>query len=195
MRPVFRGLWQSIASFVNQWTTLVAVACAAFAIMQELSQRAILPTWAWWSAALVLMSSSGVKARWDFLREQDKQRVRQPDRELSSVVEDILGIQDPEALGASTRVSQLFTEMREKASTGLISVWGRKNAKPTHLSFHPLEPVPQSHWSLAHVDFVAFLKDPRCATQDARYPGNSDHYSDLHFDSVEIKSQFARRER
>jgi hypothetical protein len=60
LRQPLINLWQGVIGFVNRATTLVAVACAAFAVMQEVSGRTILPTWMWWSVALVLLLLSGM---------------------------------------------------------------------------------------------------------------------------------------
>lgn len=180
-------LWQSAVGVVNRATTLIAIACIAFAAMQEMSQRTILPTWLWWSAALVLLFLSGTGLQWQLMKEQHRNAATQPDRTLSEVIDQILGTQDPDSLGASTRLSQLFARIRETASLGLISVWGRKNAKPHHLDFYPLERIPASHWSGAQIDFLAYARDPQCATSDARHPGCVDHYADLHFNSAQIR--------
>jgi hypothetical protein len=136
-----------VIGVVNRATTLIAIACAAFAVMQEVSGRTSLPTWMWWSAALVLLLPSGIGLQWQLMKERAKAVLPQPDRALSDIVGQILGTQDPESLGASTRLSQLFGRIREAASLGLISVCGRKNAKPHHLDFHPLERIPEAHWS------------------------------------------------
>jgi len=186
LRQRLSNLWQTLTGVVNRATTLIAVACAAFAGMQEVSGRAILPTWMWWSAALLLLLLSGIGLQWQLMKPQAKAKVPEPDRTLSDIIGQILGTQDPESFGASTRLSQLFGRIREAASLGLISVWGRKNAKPHHLDFYPLERIPESHWSSAQIDFVEYVRDQRCPTRDARHPGSPDHYWDLHFNSAQI---------
>lgn len=191
MRRRLVNLWQSVIGVINRATTLIAIACAAFAVMQELSQRTILPTWMWWSAALVLLFLSGLGLQRHLMREQEKRPAVQPDRTLSDIIAEVLGTQDPESFGASTRLSQLFGRIREAASLGLISVWGRKNVKPHHLDFHPLERIPESHWSGAKIDFLEYVRDVRCATSDTRHPGSPDHYSDLHFNSAQIRERIS----
>jgi hypothetical protein len=192
LRDRLVNLSQSVIGVINRAPTLIAIACAAFAVMQEVSGRAILPTWMWWSAALVLVLLSGMSLQRQLMKEQAKVETPQPDRALSDVISEILGTQDPESFGASTRLSQLFGRIREAASLGLISVWGRKNAKPHHLDFHPLERIPETHWSGAQIDFVEYVRDPRCSTRDARHPGSPDHYADLHFNSAQIDAQIGR---
>lgn len=196
MRDRLVNLWQSVIGVVNSPTTLIAIACAAFAVMQEVSGRAILPTWLWWSAALILLLLSGMGLQWQLMTEQAnakaKAKTPQPDLALSDLTSEFLGTQDPEAFGASTRLSQLFGRIREAASLGLISVWGRKNARPHHLDFHPLERIPELHWSGAQIDFVEYVRDPRCSTRDARHPGSPDHYADLYFNSAQIGARIGR---
>jgi hypothetical protein len=58
--------------------------------------------------------------------------------------------------------------------------------------FYPLEPVPSSHWSSTHIDFLEFSKDPKCATQNRVTPVRP--YSDLHFDLEEISARWKLRE-
>jgi len=103
LRQPLINLWQGMIGVVNRATTLIAIACAAFAVMQEVSGRTILPTWIWWSAALVLLLLSGVGLQWQLMKERAKAVVPQPDRTLSGIISQILGTQDPESLGASTR--------------------------------------------------------------------------------------------
>jgi hypothetical protein len=198
LRDRLWNLWQSAIGVVNRATTLIAIACAAFAVMQEVSGRAILPTWLWWSTALILLLLSGMDLQWQLMTEQANAEAKartktpQPDLALSDLTGELLGTQDPEAFGASTRLSLLFARIREAASLGLISVWGRKNARPHHLDFHPLERIPESHWSGAQIDFVEYVRDPRCSTRDARHPGSPDHYADLYFNSAQIGSRISR---
>jgi hypothetical protein len=178
-------LWRSTVEVVNQKTTLIAATAVAFAIMQQISGRTIFPTWIWWAAAIILLFASSVLLQWQLITEHEQLKIPEPTLDLSSAIAKILSSDDPATLG-STALSQVVTEIREKASLGQLSVWGRKNAKTSRLSFYPLEPIPSSHWSSAHIDFLEFSKDPKCATQSARHPGSPDQYSDLHFDLEEI---------
>jgi hypothetical protein len=190
-------LWRSTVEVVNQKTTLIAATCAAFAVMQQISGRTIFPTWIWWAAALALLFVSSVLLRrqliverQQLIAEREQRKTPEPTLDLSSAIAKILGTEDPAILGSSTALSQVVTEIREKASLGQLSVWGRKNAKASRLSFYPLEPIPSSHWSSTHIDFLEFSKDPKCATQNARHPGSPDQYSDLHFDLEEISDRW-----
>jgi hypothetical protein len=183
-------LWRSTIEVVNQKTTLIAATATAFAVMQQISGRTIFPTWIWWTAALVLLFVSSVLLQRQLITEHAQHKKPEPTVDLSTAIAKILAIEDPSTLGSSTALSQVVTEIREKASLGQLSVWGRKNVKPNRLSFYPLEPIPFSHWSSTHIDFLEFSKDPKCATQNARHPGSSDQYSDLHFDLREVNARW-----
>jgi hypothetical protein len=183
-------LWRSTVEVVNQKTTLIAATAVAFAVMQQISGRTIFPTWIWWAAALMLLFGSSVLLRRQLIGERERHKTPEPTLDLSSAITKILGIDDPATSGSSTALSQVVTEIREKASLDQLSVWGRKNAKSSRLSFYPLERIPSSHWSSTHIDFLEFSKDPKCATQNARHPGSSDQYSDLHFDLEEINANW-----
>jgi hypothetical protein len=110
MRQWVVSLSQSATGVANRATSLFAAACAAFAAMQELSQRAILPTWIWWCAALALLFWSGIALQWQLLQ-QSKHQTLEPDRKLSEMITQILGAQDPESFGASTQLSQFFSKI------------------------------------------------------------------------------------
>jgi hypothetical protein len=183
-------LWRSTVEVVNQKTTLIAATATAFAAMQQISGRTIFPTWIWWAAAILLLFVSSVLLQWQLMTEREQHKMPEPTLDLSSAIAKILGIDDPATSGSSTALSQVVTEIREKASLGQLTVWGRKNANVSRLSFYPLEPIPSSHWSSTHIDFLEFSKDPKCATQNARHPGSSDQYSDLHFDLGEIDARW-----
>ena len=183
-------LWRSTVEVVNQKTTLIAATATAFAVMQQISGRTIFPTWIWWVAALALLFVSSVLLQRQLITARGQHKTPEPTLDLSSAITTILGIDDPSTSGSSTALSQVVTEIREKASLGQLSVWGRKNAKASRLSFYPLEAIPSSHWSSTHIDFLEFSKDPKCATQNARHPGSSDQYSDLHFDLEEVNARW-----
>jgi hypothetical protein len=183
-------LWRSAVEVANQKTTMIAATCAAFGGMQQIYGRTILPTWIWWLAAIILLFVSAVSLQWRLFAEREQHKTPEPTDDLSTVIARVLGTDDPSILESSTALSQVVTEIREKASLGQLSVWGRKNAKANRLSFYPLEKIPASHWSLTHIDFLEFSKDPKCATQDARHPGSPDQYSDLHFDLGEVNARW-----
>jgi hypothetical protein len=168
-------LWRSTVEVVNQKTTLIAATAAAFAAMQQISGRTIFPTWIWWAVALILLFVSSVLLQWQLMTEREQlivereqHKTPEPTLDLSSAIAKILGTEDPATLGSSTALSQVVTEIREKASLGQLSVWGRKNAKASRLSFYPLEPIPSSHWSSTHIEISWNSQKTRNAPRKTR---------------------------
>jgi hypothetical protein len=180
------GFWRSAVEVANQKTTLIAATSAGFGGMQQVSGLAIVPTWIWWMAAVGLLFLSAVLLQRQLFRDRERLKISKPTHDLASLIAKICGTDDPAALGSSTALSHAAIEIREKASLGILSVWGRRNAKASNLSFYPLESIPPSHWSSSYINFLDYLKDPKCATQNARHPGSREQYSDLHFDLEEI---------
>jgi hypothetical protein len=122
-------LRRSTVEVVNQKTTLIAARAAAFAVMQQISDRTIFLTWIWWTVAIILLFVSSVLLQWQLIAQREQHKTPEPSLDLSSAIAKILG-DDRSILESSTALSQVVTEIREKASLGQLSVWGGKIPRP-----------------------------------------------------------------
>ena len=104
------------------------------------------------------------------------------------VAERIVGSKDLFADGVPTKVGDALVKIRQQAVLGDLSTWGQKGGNRNDLD--PLERIPKEHWVNAHIDYLQYLKDERCATTTARLPGSPDQYSNLQFDAREVSEMW-----
>ena len=107
-----------------------------------------------------------------------------PSVTLAQLVDRIVGSNDVHTVGVPTKIGNALKEIRQQALLGDLSTWGQKGGNRN--DYDPLELIPSEHWVNAHIDYLEYLRDKRCATTNARHPGSPEQYSNLHFDASEV---------
>ena len=83
-----------------------------------------------------------------------------PDTPLRQFVERRLQLDHPTDSDAAedyvVAVGSLFTQIRDKAVLGQITVWGRENCAVGQ-KHTPLTPIPAEHWKIAQIDILDYL--------------------------------------
>jgi hypothetical protein len=116
-----------------------------------------------------------------------------PDTLLAQFVEQRLHLEEPtdreEADDYFRAVGSLFTQIRDKAVLGQITVWGRENC-PVGQKHTPRTPIPADHWKIAQIDLEDYLSDPERyvgCTAPIKSAFNRTYFSDLYLSARQIR--------
>jgi len=141
----------------------------------------VLPSWVWW---LVICATLFTAARIQIELDSQKAGKKTPSVTLAQLVERIVGSNDVYTDSVHAKIGKALIEIRQQAVLGSLSTWGQKGGNRN--DYDPLEQIPKEHWVNAHIDYMQYLQDKRCATTNARLPGSPDQYSNLQFDASEV---------
>jgi hypothetical protein len=193
---MFMGIINALKRIGSHLSSWVSGASTAVGLVSGVSEtKLILPSYVWWVVAVGAIFFTAIRIQMELDEEKKKRRKPQPSVPLQTLIERIVGDSNWGATGVPQKTSDTLVAIREKARLGVLSAWGRNGANQSHLSFYPLEPIPEQHWTNAHIDYLEFLKDSKCATTNAKHPGSPNHYSDIHFDSVEVEAAWPTKKR
>src|SRR5436190_2207994 len=184
----FKRVFAHISSWIGGFSTLVGLA-------SDISGKKLLvPSYVWWLLATLTILVTAILIQMELDEEKRRNRKPRPEITLAALVARLASSSDVMGTpGIPQKTADALVAIREKANLGLLSVWGRPNAVMTHLNFTPLQPIPSTHWELAQIDYLEYLKDKCCKTKDARPPGTSPHYADLQFDKMEVDEVFPQK--
>jgi hypothetical protein len=184
----FKRVFAHLSSWIGAASTFAGVAS------DTTGHKLLVPSYVYWLIAIGALLFTAVRIQMELDEQTRKDRKPRPEIGLEALVTRLAGGADLMSTpGIPKKTGDALVDIREKANLGLLLVWGRPNAVASHLTYTPLELIPSEHWRLAQIDYMEYLQDRRCETKDARHPGTSPHYADLHFDKLQIDAVFPQQ--
>ena len=175
---------RALGRAVTRLSTVIGIITTAIGFASDLSGiKFVLPSWVWWLIAICATLFTAARIQMELDSQKAGKKV--PSVTLAQLVERIVGSNDLHAAGVPTKIGNALKEIRQKALLGGLSTWGQKGGNRND-DYDPLERIPSEHWTNAHIDYLQYLKDKRCATTNARHPGSPEQYSNIHFDVSEV---------
>jgi hypothetical protein len=188
---MYKAAWEVARRVFADVRTWGGIVSSLLGVLSDWFERSLLfPSWVWWLLAVICLFATAWRAQWELMKAEDKSRKPRPEVTLEALVQRLSSSGDDLAGEGAKRKHQALITIRQKAALGLLSVWGRDGANQSVLDHYPLQPIPATHWTNAHVDYMQYIQNARCATQNAQLPGAPTHYADLHFDNVEVEATF-----
>jgi hypothetical protein len=154
----------------------------------------LLPSWAWWLLAVLLVFIAACRAHWELLKIQNANP--EADMKLEDAVARITGVADiPAAARASystvePQVRSALDEIRQRALLGQIQAFGRTSSFMGKSSAGPLDKIPQSHWKKYEIKALDFLADKRGYIGPDSGSSNDEPFSDIYFSSAQISQRW-----
>ncbi len=171
------------------WRSGFSLASGAVAgLFGLLGWPAVVPSVVWWGVALALMFVTAWRGYYEAERERDHKRKPLPDMPLVDVVAQIIGTPADKLFdeGNPQKVSDALCDIREKALLDAISTWGRRDCNSMDLRFYPLNTIERAAWENLHVDYLAFMRDRRCALGDWSGQPTAYKLSDIHMNRDQV---------
>lgn len=156
----------SIKRAALNWRSLLGLAMSALAVLSGLLGSPLgIPSPVWWGLAVFLMFVTACIGFYEAEKERDSKRKVLPDMPLQDVVAHIVGVPVDRLFNDDNpqKVSNALCDIREKALLDAISTWGRRDCNSMDLRFYPLNTIDRTWWENLHIDYLAFMRDRRCA--------------------------------